>query len=118
MKIKLEEIVQNEKKIVGLLEVKFPIKVSYRIKRLVDKLVPILKTYHNKRDEIIKELGTKDKDDENYSVKEPEKVKEFFARMKELEGVEEEISFEPIKISELGDVAFSPKEIPSFIFEE
>lgn len=117
MKVKLSEIVNNVEAINSLSEVKLPIKVSYRIKRLAGKLAPILDAYNEKRDALIKELGEANEKG-GFSVKDPEKLKVFSERLQELLSFEEEVDFTKIKLSELGEVSLSPNELPEFIFEE
>lgn len=116
MKIKLSEIVNNVDTLKELQSVKLPIKVGYRLMRLVNKLDPIYKSYDEKRNELVKEFGDEDKDG-NIAVKDPAKVKLFFAKLAELLAVEEELDFTPFKIEELGDISVEPKLISNFLFE-
>ena len=121
MKVKLSEIVNGIESIRAIQEVKLPVKISYRIKRLVDKLAPILKAYDEKRNELISELGseeTNEKGEKVKSIKDPEKVKVFMEKIIELTNVEEDIDFTPIKISELGEVSIAPKDFINWMFEE
>ncbi len=117
MKIQLSAIVNSTEQIKSLLEIKLPVKISYKIKRLVDKLNPILKAYEDKRNELVKEFGEQNEDG-SFQVKDGAKVKEYITKLTELLEVEEEIDwFEPIKIEELGDVQIEPKNITNFVFE-
>lgn len=118
MKVKLSEVVQSAEQIKALLELGLPVKVSYKILRLVNNLNPILEIYNTKRNDLIKELGEKNEKDENFSVKDPAKLKEFATRLTELLDIEEEIAFEPIKITELGEVNVAAKNLVSFMFTE
>lgn len=117
MKIKILEILSESQNIQNLQTLKLPVKVSYRIKRLIDKLTPILKSYEEKRVELIKELGTENEETKEFNVSK-ENETEFYAKIKELQGVEEEIDFTPIKIEELGQIEIEPNKLVSFIFEE
>ena len=103
MKIKLSEIINGEKNIASLQEVKLPVKISYRIKRLVDKLIPILKNYQEEKNKLVIEFGEKLEEDK-YEVTDPIKLKEFWAKVTELQEIEEEIDFEKIKVEELGNI--------------
>jgi len=116
MKLKLSEIVNNVDSLKALQEIKLPIKVSYRLMRLVNKLDPVYKSYDDKRNELVKEFGDEDKDG-NIAVKDPKKIKLFFAKLAELLAIEEEIDFTPFKIDELGDINVEPKLISNFLFE-
>ncbi len=116
MKIQIKEVVNNVENIKALQEVSLPIKVSYKIKRLVDKLNPIVKSYEEKRTDLVKEFGEK-QEDESVSVTDPEKLKLFVEKLNELLAIEEELDFEPIKLEELGEISIAPKDLVDFIFE-
>lgn len=120
MKVKLADIVNNVQNIQSYVDIKFPIKVSYRIKRLIDKLQPILKTYDEKRNELIKEFGEEyinEKEEKVFGVKDPEKMKIFFEKLNELLVVEEEIDFEKVSVDSLDGVKLEVNKIVDFIFE-
>ena len=116
MKIKLSEIVNSTNRIKELLEIKMPIKVSYRINRIVDKLQPILATYDKKRNELVTEYGEKQEND-TIQVTDPEKMKVFIEKITEILEVEEEVDFEKIPVDSLGDVMIEPSKLINFIFE-
>lgn len=115
MKIKLEEIIASTENLKALQEVKLPIKVSYRLMRLVNKLQPILNDYDAKRLSFIKELGTNNEDG-SISVKE-DKLPEFQDKLKELLSIEEEIDFIPFNIDEIGNSNIETKLLVSWLFE-
>ncbi len=114
MKITLASIVESAESIKNLQTVKMPVKVSYRIKRLADRLSPILTSFNEKRDELIKELGEKTEGG-GYQVK-ADNIPVFLEKIKELTSVEEEVEWEKISVDELGDVQLSPRELVDFIF--
>lgn len=116
MKILLSDVVSQVENIRALQEISFPVKVSYKIKRLVDKLKPILETYNEKRTELVKKYG-EENEDKSFSVKE-ENLKEFYKELSELSSNEEEVEFEKIKVSELGDIKLEAKLLVDFIFTE
>ena len=116
IKVSLNEIVSSVDSLRALQEVKFPVKISYRIMRLVNKLDPILKSYNEKRDALIKELGEKNEEG-NFQVKDPEKLKLFAEKLSELLTTEEEIDFVKINVEDLGEVSVEPKLLVNFIFE-
>lgn len=115
MKITIGEVINSVESVKALQEVKFPVKVSYKLKRLVDKLSPIIKTYNTEKDELVKKFGTKNEDN-SFSVKD-EKLQDFYPEIKKLLEVEEEVDFEKIPVAELGDVQIEPKLLLDFIFE-
>jgi len=114
MKVKLHQIVNSAEPLKTLIEVKLPVKISYRLKRLVNKLAPILTTYNEKRNELVKEFGEV-QEDKNIKVTE-EKLKPFLEKLNEVLEVEEEIDFELINIEDLGDVVIAPKDLVEWIF--
>lgn len=117
MQIKLKDILENVQSIKNLQMLNLPVKVSYRIKRLNDRLKPILASYEEKRTDLIKEFGEVDEQG-NFEVKDPEKLKEFIVKITELQSIEEEVEFEAINISELGNITVSANDLVSFIFTE
>lgn len=124
MKIKLQEIVNlatgtiEVKSVLQELQtVKFPVKISYRIKRFVDKLNPSIDAYNEKRSELIKEYGDKNEENDTFEVKNPEKLKIYTEKMLELLDTEEDIDFEKIKIEEIGDLVIEPRLLTDVIFE-
>lgn len=98
-----------------LLSANLPVKFSYKIKRLGDKLEPILKAYNEKRNELIVEYGEK-QEDGTVLVKDLEKQKLFFSKIKELLDTEEDLDFEKIKTSDVEDVIIPAKDLIDFIF--
>ena len=116
MKIKLLDILSNAEPIKELQETKLPVKVSYRIMRLVNKIQPELDTYDVKRKQLIKEFGDINKDG-LLQVTDPKKLEKFTIQIQELLNIEIDIDFQKIKVEELGDLTISPKLLVSFIFE-
>lgn len=115
IKVSLNEVVSNIGNIKDLQEVKLPVKISYKIMRLVNKLDPILKSYNAKRDELIKEFG-EENEDGNFQVKDPKKLKLFAEKLSELLTTPDEIDFEPISIDDLGNIELPAKLLVGFIF--
>src|SRR5690242_13513656 len=121
MKVKLAEIIDGVPSLNILAETKFPTKVAYRIKRLTDKLNPMLKTYEEKRVELVKEYGTEvesEKGEKSTQVTDSEKIPVFLEKLNELRAVEEDVDFEPISVKELGAVEVAPKDLLSWIFTD
>ena len=115
MKVKLHQIVNSAESLKSLLEIKLPAKISYRLKRLVNKLDPILATYNEKRNELVKEFG-EEQEDKSIKVADEAKLKLFLEKLNEVLEIEEEIDFELINIEDLGDVVIAPKDLVEWIF--
>lgn len=117
MKLKLSQIVNSIESLNILIDTKFPAKVSYRLKRIVDKLDPILKTYNEKHNELVKEYG-ETQDDGSVSVTDQEKKKVFYEKLNEILEVEEEVDITPISAELLGDTEVEPKHLVDFVFTD
>ena len=117
MEIRLGDIVGNVENIQELQKVKLPVKVSYKIMRLANKLDPILKSFNSSKDELIKEYGEKNENDDNFTVKDPVKLSEYVKKLGELLDTKEQVEFEPINVEDLGDVVLEAKLLVPFIFE-
>jgi hypothetical protein len=117
IKITLNEIVGNAENLKELQTIKLPVKISYRIMRLVNKLDPILKVYDEKRNELVKEFGEPVDEQGNKKVTDPAKLKLFAEKLGELLKTEENIDFDLLKIEDLGDVKIEPKLLIPFLFE-
>lgn len=124
MKLQIKDIINvitpikdgEKSKFEALLETKLPIKASYRVMRLLDKLQPELKIYENKRNELVKEFGEEQENGE-VRVVDPKKLEEFQKKIIELLDIEVDVDFEKLKLDELGDVIIAPKDLIPFIFE-
>jgi single-stranded DNA-specific DHH superfamily exonuclease len=82
---------------------RLPVKASYRLARIGDKLKPELKTFREQRMEIYKELGEADEKG-NYTVP-SEKLDELNSRVEQLLNVEVEIPLDPVKLSDIESAA-------------
>ena len=123
MEIRLGDIVGNVENIQELQKVKLPVKVSYKIMRLANKLDPILKSFNASKDALIKEYGEPKKDGvevngvPNYSVTDPKQLGLYVAKLGELLDTKEQVEFEPINVEDLGDVVLEAKLLVPFIFK-
>ena len=127
MKIKLRDIINatnaeagQQSKFQILLSKDLLIKVSYKINRLIGKLEPILKSYEDKRNELVKKYGEKiqkENSEPTYSVTDPEKLKLFTEKWNELVEIEEDLDFEKINIADMGDITLKPTEVIDWMFE-
>ena len=116
MRIKLLDIVSNIENLKQLQEIKLPVKVSYRLMRLMNKFQSELETYEVKRTQLVKEFGDINKDG-LLQVTNPKKLAEFNIQFQELLKIEVDVEFNKIKIDELGDIKVESKLLIDFIFE-
>ena len=117
MKVKLSEVVGSVEALKNILALKLPIKVSYRISKLVSNQVEgELKEYNEQRNKLVKEFGTENEDGST-SVKE-DRLKEFSEELQKLLDVDVKFDFEPIKLEEIENVDIAPKDLITWIFAE
>ena|SRR3990167_697517 len=117
MKITLEKVVNSVEGLNALLVLKLPIKIAYRVAKLVNgQISSELKAYNEARNKLIADLGEKDPKSDNIQVK-PENIQEFREKITELLAEEVELNFEPIDLAELGDIQIEPRQIVEFIFK-
>lgn len=94
-----------------------PISVSWKLGKLFSEILEKNKLFNKEKNKIInkygKEIETKDKDGK--VVKSPKTItrdnKEGWDKLTELAEIEEEYTDTGIKISDLGDVKLSPKDL-------
>lgn len=97
MKVKLSDIL-NAKEALKLVEGReLPTKLSYWLSRLQVKIEKPLKAYEDSRMDLFKKFGDLDSEGTRYTVP-PEKLDDFQKEILSLIEIEEEITFEPIKI--------------------
>lgn len=115
--MKLVEIINSEASLKKLLSTDLPVKVAFKIAKLVNKINPDLKIYEEQRFKIIKELGEQtDKEKDIWSVK-PENFEKFKEELTKLSEIEVDLSFAPgkplekIKIEDLGDIKLEPNDL-------
>lgn len=120
--MKIQEILNLQPVLQGLLDVKLPIKVAYRLNKLTNKLASEMKFYEEKRLELIKELGEKVKDKDGKETEQIQVLKEnepeFYEELKKVLELEIEIDYEPISLTELGDIQIESKFISPLLFKE
>lgn len=111
IKIKLSDAVNGVEGLNKLVEAKLPIKASYWVSRIIKKLATDIELYNEKRNALLKELGTAGEEIEgkvNYTF-EGDNGKKFTEQIMTLLGVEIELDFNKIKIDDIGDATIEPK---------
>lgn len=112
--MKLQTIINSTQSLRNLMAEKLPIKVSYRLSKLVIKIQPELTVYDEQRMKLVKELGT----EENGSwVVSPENITKFTDELAKLQELEvdlkfgEDKEFEKISMEDLGDIKISSEDM-------
>lgn len=115
--IKLKKIVDSAEAVVELLKVKFPIKISFALSKLATQLEPELKIYNDKRNEILKELGTPQEENSlSYNFTLENRLK-FNEELDKLTDIDIKVDFQKIKIADLGEIEIAPTLLVDWIFE-
>lgn len=121
----LETIISSQDSLSKILNLKLPIKVAYKISKLVNRMQPDLKIYEEQRTKLVKELGELvDEKTDSWRVK-AENSEKFNEEIKKVLDVEVDLNFGPgkelekIKIEDLGALAIEPRELISlgWLFE-
>ena len=120
--MKLITIINEQANLAKLMELKLPVKVAYRLNKLANKFDTEIKFYNDKRNELVKELGEKKLDEEGNETDQievkKENLAEFYKKINEMVEIETEVNYEPISISELGDIVIEPKLLSETFFKE
>jgi len=117
MKTKLGEIAAAVPAMDNLAQMKWPIKISYRIGKIVRQLRAEMEHYSSSREELIRKYGT---ETENRVEVTPENTKAFLEELKQLNEIEVDVPIYPLKLSELGEVNLAPIDLVNawFVFED
>lgn len=115
--LKLSTLINSEGSLKKLLAVKLPVKIAYKLSKIVNLIQPELTIFQEQRDKLIKELGTeKDKDSGNFQVT-PENMPKFIEEIGKLTDIEVNLEFgagkavEPIKLADLGDIELEAQDL-------
>lgn len=115
MTIPLSEVVNSVDGLKALLECKLPVKVAYRISKLINNQIEReLKNFNEARNKLIEEFGSEN-EDKTISVK-PEKMSDYIAKLNDLLSEQVTLDWEPLDVESLGDAQIEPKNLPSFLF--
>ena len=120
--IKIKDIVNSQTSLQKLLGVSLPVKVSYKLSKLVAKLQPELDIFNKEKDKLIEKYGEKD-DKGNWTIKQDsENMPKFVEEINELTEMEVNIDFgdgkpfEKISVADLGDVKIEAQDLLSLSY--
>jgi len=121
MKIKIGLVIASQASLNKLLSLELPIKIAFRLNRLLKELQDPIKLAEDQRLVLVKKYGSEDEESGQVRVTEAN-MAEFVKQVTELHEEEIEISFKPIDVEDLGDAklsAFEVNALESFVkFEE
>src|SRR5579885_1921127 len=116
MQIKLQTLVDTQESLMKLSRVVLPVKISYRVRKVLNKVNSEVKTWQEQRFELIKELGTQtDPKNDTWELK-SENNTLFTKKMKELGDLDVEIDFEKINIDDLGPIQIPADSLVEWVF--
>lgn len=123
--MKLSSLVNSEKELSKLLDIKLPVKIAYKISKLVNKVKPELEIFDTQRNKLIKELGKQTNEETDEWTVLPENLSKFKEEITKLLNLEVNLEFgegkeiEKIKIEDLGDIQLDSKSFVSldWLFE-
>jgi hypothetical protein len=114
--IKLAQIINSEKALKNLLELKLPVKIAYKLSKLVDKMQPELKIFDEQKLSLVKKLGVATENPGEFQVL-PKNMEEFREDLKKLLDIDVNLEFgegkglEKISLADLGDISISPQDL-------
>lgn len=108
MNIKLEKIVLSKDTLVKVLNQDFPIVISYKLSKIVDKINKEIQIFEENRVKLVKKYGEEVK--EGFKVKE-ENIEVYAKELSELLDIEIQIEIPIITIKDLEGCKLSPLEL-------
>lgn len=116
MILKLGEIPDLIKSMNNLIDKELPIKIAYKLKKMYQKLESEARIYEENRIKLLDKYGKKDDKGEfiveNNKIIIPDDRKEdFLKEFEELQEIEVEFDFEPIKETEIKDLKISASDL-------
>ena len=110
MKFTLAEIKLMSSSLSKLVHLDLPIRISYRLSKLLNFFDKEIMTVENARRGLVKKYASDNKDEEGMRVAK-EHEEEFRVEFEKLLTEEVEFAFEPISIDELGNIKMSPMDL-------
>ena len=103
MQITLYELKNLEEPLSRLINQRLPIKVAYRLSKMLTKVTKELSTLETHRQALIKEFGDVSEDGQSIAITDPEKLKLFQEQFMELLQENIELNYEPVSIQLISD---------------
>ena len=116
--MKLSTLVNSQQALKNLLELKLPIKVSYKISKLISRMEPDFKIFDEQKFALVKKLGLPTDTQGEWKVL-PKNMTEFQEDLTKLLDVEVDLGYtrekplEKIKLEDLGEVNISTQDLLS-----
>jgi hypothetical protein len=107
MKITLEKLHLMQQSLGKLITYDLPVATAFRLSRLAKQAKSEMDTLEESRTKLVTLFGDKDPDDPSRIKVTPQNLDKFSEEMRKLLAVEVNIDFEPINLSDLGDIKLS-----------
>jgi len=111
MKITIKQLLDSVTPLNEIITLDFPVKYSFRLAKLAKSLTADLEMATEKDQSLISKYGTQDEENEGQWKIDQENIEEFSKQRSELMSEEIEIDFEPISLSDVGDISIKPKDL-------
>ena len=112
MEFTIQEILGMKDVLTKIVQAEVPIRTAFRINRFAKSVQMELGTFDQTRMGLVQKYGEKEKDSQQISIKDPEKLKEFNSKIQKVLTEIISIDFKPIRFEELGnDMKISAAEL-------
>lgn len=108
--VQLSELKQIEPSLNKLVQMQLPVKISYRLSKVLKKISQELNTLEETRQTLVKKLGVLNEDTQQIEVPQ-DRVQDFVKEMEEVLSESYELEFIPIDIEEITNVTLSPADV-------
>jgi len=105
--MKKSELMVMQPSLMALANIKLPVKVSYRIGKLLGQIARVIKGIQFDQHALYRTIGTLSEDEQQYVIADDRKA-EFQAAVTALLDAEVTFEFEPVSLAELGDISIEP----------
>lgn len=110
MQVKLSTVINAQAGLKKILTKELPIKVSFRLSKLALSLEAELQNFNTARSKLFEKYGERKEDD---IIIPKEKTGDFNTELEELLDVDIKLDYDPILVSDLGDIKLSAADLMS-----
>jgi len=110
MKITLRKILAAKDALQRLIDKEINIKLAFKLAKIIKEINGEFSLFEERRVSLIKKYS--DKPDKDGSVKvKPENIQAFAKELNELEEIEVDLNFKPMKLDEFGNIEMATKDL-------
>ena len=105
--MKVSELVAMQPSLIALANIKLPVKVSYRISKILNQIGGVIKQVNADQRALYQSMGVLNEDKTQFVI--PDEHRDAFnAAMQGLMDVEANITIHPVSAADLGDISIEP----------